>query len=124
MTSQVRELLSHVPETELERVDRDGDLCVRCTPVGKMQFLTGGSNENEGGEAHTQLLRDAYDLAREIGLRLTIPNQDGTDTPDATAVPDVERYHSIRLNPLSSTQRSGVWSGRVPRKSRTTRSAD
>lgn len=86
-------------ETELERVDRDGDLCVRCIPTGKMWFLSGGSNENEGGEAHAQLLRDAYDPAREIGLRLTIPNQDGTDLPDARAEPESAELCSARSDP-------------------------
>ena len=108
--SQVSTLLSEVPTDELRRDDRDGELYVECTSLGRMRFTSPDPpgevgvdlddvQENRGGEGHASLMRDAYDELLECDLRMNIHRQDGADMPDATAIPDLEEYRSLRSNP-------------------------
>lgn len=72
--------------------------------------------ENRGGEGHTMLMRDAYDELLECDLRVKIHRQDGEDMPDATAVPDLEEWRSLRSNPTWSRQK---WPLGWPRSAKT-----
>ncbi|WP_222913946.1 hypothetical protein [Natrinema sp. SYSU A 869] len=92
--SKVSSALDYLSAREIEREDRGGKLYVRCTEQGKQAIFSGGNSladddesvqENNGGEGHKQLLRDAYDPLMDTGLLVDIPQQDGSDMPDATA---------------------------------------
>lgn len=118
--AQISGLLSAVPETELRRVDRDGDLLVACTPAGKLRFTSPAGefdlddainddgeldldlNQTSGGEGHAQIMRDAYDPLLALGVRLRIHRQGGGSEPDATAEIEVAEYRSLRSNPTSN----------------------
>ena len=106
--SQVSTLLSEVPTDELRRDDRDGELFVECTSLGRMRFTSPDPpgeldlddvQENRGGESRAQLMRDAYDELLDYDLRFNIHRQDGEDMPDATAIPDLAEYRSLRSDP-------------------------
>ena len=99
--SKTRELLKHIDPEALESADRDdgNGISIRCTPLGKRQFASGGNTdsddaesdgvqENEGSWAHMQLIKDAYDDLMDLGVLPKIPAQDGGAMPDALATLD------------------------------------
>lgn len=97
--SKIRELLKHIDPEALESADRDdgNGISIRCTPLGKRRFTSGGNTnsddgegvkENEGSWAHMQLIEDAYDDFLDLGVLPKIPAQDGGSMPDALATLD------------------------------------
>lgn len=87
--------LDYLSRREIEREDRDGKLYLKCTEHGEQAVYSAGASleptdekktqENQGGEGHKQLLRDTYRPLMDLGLLVDIPQQDGSDMPDAVA---------------------------------------
>jgi hypothetical protein len=84
-------VIEKIPESHLERDVRDDALYLRCTDEGKLPIFAQGDKQNSAGPIHRQLLNNAYDPLTELGLVVTIPEQDGGEELDAVAtLEDVE----------------------------------
>lgn len=76
-------VLEYIPESHIEREERDDGVYLRCTSQGQTDIFASGMAENAGSGPHRMLLRECYEPLTRAGLVVSIPDQDGTDVGDA-----------------------------------------
>lgn len=84
-TSRLWDLVDRVTEDKLKRRTEGEDVYLKCTPRGKTPIFETGSAASGGGVKHRELVKDVYDPLTRHGARVRLPEQDGTDMPDAVA---------------------------------------
>lgn len=78
----IEEISSNYLEWTQKYNGRSGEF-LYCTEDGIKDVFQSGSNQNAGGPGHRSLLKDLYTPLTATGLVVSIPNQEGTDQPDA-----------------------------------------
>ncbi|WP_423743145.1 type IV secretion system DNA-binding domain-containing protein (plasmid) [Haladaptatus sp. SPP-AMP-3] len=89
-------MVDYIPDTRLDRSERDGDMYLKCTPEGRAFFLATGVSSTSGKGNHRELLKDAYDPLTRAGLDVRLPIQTGEEAADGIAKVPFETTVSLR----------------------------